>query len=147
MVGLIALVALAGGVAAAYANANKEIRENNDAMIESANKTQKEVDADNKLYESYTKLYDAYEDGSATKEDLAKETDNLVKLLGKERVEVAKLTGDYESLNNEILQAQQAAAQKGLDSARSELTAATSNVENKAKEGRGYQSGDRYKIN
>ena len=125
----------------------KAVREDNDANIEEQNKKLAEIDANEKLYKQYNDLYSKYEQGAATKEDLAKATEDLVELLGKERVEVANLTGDYETLNKEIAQARRSAAEEGQKAAKSKLTSAESNVESKAREKTGYLSGNRYKIN
>ena len=74
-------------------------REANNEIIESANATQEEVDKTLELQQKYLSLYQQYETGKATKEQLAQVTDELLELLGHESVAVTKLTQDYEALN------------------------------------------------
>ena len=88
----------------------------------------KELEAEEKLYNSYIDTYDQYKNGKKSKEELIKVTDDLVGLLGEERINVAKLTGDYESLNAEILKAKTASAEKGLKSAENKKGAAETNL-------------------
>ncbi len=141
---VVAGIAAVTGAIAAHA---KAVREANDANIEAQNQKIAEIDENEKLYKQYTDLYSQYEKGKASKEDLSKATDDLVELLGKERVEVANLTGDYKTLNEEIIKARKEAAQSGQKAAKSKLTSAEQNVTEKAREDTGYKDGDRYKIN
>ena len=148
---IVGAAALIIGAIAAITGAidahTKAIIENNNATIEAENKTLKEIDENEQLYKSYNDLYNQYEQGKIEKEKLNDVTDTLTESLWKERGEVAKLTGDYASLNKEILKARQEAATEGLKSAENKLASASSNVETKSREKKGRKSGDFYKLN
>ena len=135
---LITLASVAGIVSKAIAAANQKLKEQNDKIIENANKTQEEIDANEKLYQTWFKIYDQYEHGKKTKEEMASATEELTELLGEERVTVAKLTGDYKTLNNEIRQAHLESAKSGLKSAQEEESAAKSNLMQAAYKGKGH---------
>ena len=49
---LITLASVAGIVSKAIAAANQKLKEQNDKIIENANKTQEEIDANEKLYQT-----------------------------------------------------------------------------------------------
>lgn len=138
-----ALAAITGAVAAH----TEAVIKNNNATIEAENKTLEEIDKNEQLYKSYNDLYHQYEQGKIKKESLKDVTDNLIELLGKERVEVAKLTGDYASLNDEIVKARKEATEKAIESANNKLASASSNVETKSRKDHGRKSGDSYKLN
>lgn len=138
-----AFAAITGAVAAH----TEAVIKNNNATIEAENKTLEEKDKNEQLYKSYNDLYNQYEQGKIKKEGLKDVTDNLIGLLKKERVEVAKLTGDYASLNEEITRARKEATEEALKSANNKLASASSNVETKSRENDGRKSGDSYKLN
>ena len=138
-----AFAAITGAVAAH----TKAVIENNKAVIDQENKTLSEIEENEKLYKSYNDLYNQYEQGKIKKENLKDVTDELIDLLGKERVEVANLTGDYASLNAEIVKARKEATEKALNSANNKLASAGSNVETKSREGSGRKSSNSYRLN
>lgn len=123
------VVAAIGAVVAITAEAAKKQKEYNDETIKTADADMKELETKEKLYNSYIDIYDQYKNGKKSKEELIKVTDDLVELLGEERINVAKLTGDYESLNAEILKAKTASAEKGLKSATEKRRAAEENLQ------------------
>ena len=137
---LAGAVAIIGGVTAAISAQNEKIREANDLAIEQANAKQAKIDANEELYTSYLNVYDAYKNNMASKEDMEKVTDDLVEILGKEKVEVAKLTGNYAELTEEILRAQKAAAEEGLRTAETEREKTGANMMSKAIEGEGHKT-------
>ena len=140
IVGLIATVAAIGAVVGAIDTHNKKVREERDLNIERANATQKEIEAEEKLYNSYLDVYSQYEEGKKSKEELIKVTDDLVGALSQERINVAKLTGDYASLTEEIKQAQKTKAGEALKSAERERDNADQNLTTKALEGKGHKT-------
>ena len=87
------------------AEAARQAREEQQkAYEEQREQTRQEIEDKQKLAQSYIDLYSLYEKHKASKEDMAQKTEELVEILGEERVAVATLTGDYESLNEEILE-------------------------------------------
>ena len=74
------------------------------AFIEAREEKLQEINDNRELAESYLDLYALYEKGLTTKEALAEKTAGLEEILGRERVAVANLTGDYKSLNDELRQ-------------------------------------------
>ena len=87
------------------AEAARQAREEQQkAYEEQREQTRKEIEDKQKLAQSYIDLYSLYEKHKASKEDMAQKTEELVEILGEERVAVATLTGDYESLNEEVLE-------------------------------------------
>ena len=63
---------------------------------------QKEIEENNKLYDSYLSLYEQYKNGNASKADMAQKSEELSDKLSKESLAVAQLTGDYEYLAQAI---------------------------------------------
>ena len=141
--------AVVGSIAAITGAINahtKAVKENNSAVIESENENLAQIEKNEELYKSYNDLYSQYKQGKIEKDGLGEATNNLIELLGKERVEVAKLTGDYESLNNEIIQARKDAMDSALKSANNKLASAGSNVETEARKKAGQKSGTSYQL-
>lgn len=144
IVAITALVAGLGAAALAAKKANDELIKTSQAIIDQENAVQKEIDATNELRQNYLNMYDAYQKGNASKEDMAKITQDLTGYINAEAAAVAKLTGNYEDLTKEVLDAQKDKAEEALASAQREKNAAISNVGANAKKGKGYQSGDDY---
>ena len=139
---LIALVTVATLAVSAISIITNKIKANTEAMIENNKANIEEQDAilaqvqaNEELYKVYTDTYNKYIQGKVAKEDLSKATDDLTSLLGKEKIAVAELTGDYSALNEEIARVRKEAAQEGLLSAQSKLGSVESNLALKAREG------------
>ena len=105
-------VAAAAAVAAsiamcvkAYKNYNEAQLKNAEATLKTNQKKQDEINANKELYDSYNKLYLQYQETGEGKEELAKITDQLAEKYQLEGVELAKLTGNYEKLTEQIKQA------------------------------------------
>lgn len=122
------VVAAIGAVVAITAKVAEEQKKYREETIKTADTNMKKLEAEEKLYNSYIDVYDQYKNGKKSKEELIKVTDDLVDLLKEERINVAKLTGDYKSLNAEILEAKTKAAKKGLESAENKKGAAETNL-------------------
>ena len=67
----------------------------------------KEIEENQKLTQSYIDLYAQYEQGTVGKEKLEEASDSVIEILGKENVAVAKLTGNYELLNQQLKEARE----------------------------------------
>lgn len=140
---IVGAIAAITGAIEAHTNA---VKEDNDAVIEAENKNLAQIEENEKLYKSYNDLYNQYKQGKTGKEDLIDATDSLIDLLGKERIEVAKLTGDYDSLNQEIVKARTEATKSGLESAQNKLGSASSNIETESRRKAGSLSGSSYML-
>ncbi len=143
-----AAAAIVGSIAlitGAIEKHTKAVRDNNNANIEFENKKIAEVENNEKLYKSYTDIYNQYKQGKTGKEELSKASDELIDLLGQERIEVAKLTGGYETLNKEIAETRKKTAEQGLKSASSKLESTKSNILN-SKTSKGKKSWGTYTL-
>lgn len=144
---LAALITAVVAVTSAISKSAEKQREKNDADIESANAIQEEVDANNELYDSYLKTYEAYKQNKATKQEMIESTKSLTDLLSSEDIAVANLTGDYDKLTEAILKKQQAENKKGLASAKDEKNATEDNLFASARKDAGRKTSDgRYKL-
>ena len=132
------VAAIAALVSITKASAERQ-REANDAAIESANAKQTEIDKNLELVESYQDVYQAYKEGKASKNELEEATKTLVDILGEEEVRIANLTGDYEKLNEKILEYQKNKLKEGKSSAETEQKSAAGNVEASAIDGQGHR--------
>ena len=110
---LIGALTLAVGAFAIFSAASKKSREAQKEMNEEAYKTavaeKEEAQERKNNADSFLELYKQYQQGAKSKEDLAKATDSLTKLLGKEDIEIAKLTGNYDNLIEKIKEARKQA--------------------------------------
>ena len=113
LVALVAVIGLAVGAFAIFSAAAKKSREAQKAMNEEAYKAavaeREEAQERKNNADSFIELYNQYKEGAKSKDDLAKATDSLTKLLGKEDIEVAKLTGNYDNLIEKIKEARKEA--------------------------------------
>ena len=126
-----ALVAVAAGFAAVSAamERNTEVQmENNSATIETEKENQKEIKSILEKYNSYHNLYLKYKEGKVANEEMAKASEDLIDVLGRESVVVKTLRGDYESLHEEMLKARQEEADKLVKSAGKRFVSASSNL-------------------
>lgn len=126
--------------------ANQKRKEKNDRDIEETERALQEAQAQEDLYKKYQDVYNSYIEGTASKQDLAKTTSELVDLLGAEAVAVANLTGNYKDLNAEILKKKKEDADKSLKTAQDQLNAAKGNVEIESRDGRGWKDQNHYKV-
>ena len=119
-----------------YREANLKAAEERSAEIKSIREEnaekQKEIEENNKLYDSYLSLYEQYKNGNASKADMAQKSAELKDKLSEESLAVAQLTGDYEYLAQAIEKAKgegleydanidQDTMNQTLESARSDL--------------------------
>lgn len=144
---LASLITAVVAVTSAISKSAEKQREKNDADIEAANAIQEEVDANNELYDSYLKTYEAYKQNKTTKQEMIEATKSLTDLLSSEDIAVANLTGDYDKLTEAILKKEQAENKKGLASAKDERNAAEDNLFASARKDAGRKTSDgRYKL-
>ena len=119
---VLALLAAAVAGFSAYATHAKKAKEEqkkwNEETIAKNQAEQEELNNHKQLYESYLSIYQAYKDGSASKEEMARVTNDLIDILGKERVEIANLTGDYEGLANQIIKTSKLEAERNVNLAK-----------------------------
>lgn len=106
LVGAVAIFSVFSAAAKKAREAQKEMNEEayKAAVAEKEEAQERKNNADN-----FLALYKQYQEGTKSKDDLAKATDSLTKLLNKEDIEVAKLTGNYENLIDKIKQARKEA--------------------------------------
>ena len=140
------LVGAISAITSAIKANTEEVLANSKANIEEQDKKIAEVEANEQLYKTYVDLYNQYEQGKIKKEDLKSATDNLVTLLGKEKIAVAELTGDYSELNAEIAKARRETAQAGLSAAQSKLTSAETSLTTTARKDWGWKYNDIYEM-
>ena len=133
----VAVVAAAGAIFYAYYKeqqareaAIKARQEEQKAFEEAHEAKRKEIKETQDLIQSYIDLYAKYKDGNAEKSVMVEKTNKLVDILGEERIAVANLTGDYESLNKEMREHQKNQIQKKINQNNQEITEAINNLNN-----------------
>ena len=144
---ILGLAAVVGAISAVVSIQKKQIEQQNELAkqsIEEQNKIQDEINANTELYNSYMKTFDAYKKGKATKEEMKTVTDQLCEKYNLESATVAKLTGDYEKLTQEIINSQTAKIQGGLKSAIVEKGDAETLLLNNFKENSYTGAGNQY---
>ena len=85
------------------------------AFEERHKQVREEIQEQQDLAQSYIDLYSKYKEGNAEKSAMIEKTNSLIDILGEERVAVAQLTGDYESLNAEMLEYQKNQIQEKIN--------------------------------
>jgi len=86
----------------------KEVKEEQEQFKKEQQERQEQIEEQKKLQDSFISLYNEYQKGTATKDQLIDKTSELTEWLSEEDVAVAKLTGDYEALANKVREAQKA---------------------------------------
>ena len=99
IVGSIALIVNA------YKKYNKQQLEAAEATLEENKKKQEEIKINQELAKSYDEIYKKYQEGKASREEVGKVVDQLAEKYHLEGIELAKLTGNYEDLTNQIKEA------------------------------------------
>lgn len=84
------------------------------------------------LYQNYTDLRSAYQDGTATKQEFDGATERLLKKLGYEKDEIGELTKEYDKYHDAIRKATAAELEANLYDARSATIAAQKELLKKA---------------
>lgn len=141
---LVTLGALA--IVAASVYATKVIYDKfQEAKLEAAQATldenkvkQEEIEINEELYKSYKKAYDQYKQGTISKEELGKTTEELCKKYRVEGLEIAKLTGQYDELNKKINNVRQDELQQSLTGNINAESGAAEKMKQAARKGRGY---------
>lgn len=145
---LIAGLTAAVGAFAFFSAAAKKSREAQKEMNEETYKTavaEKEQAQERKNNaDAFLELYKQYKNGTKSKEDLAKATDSLTKLLSKEDIEVAKLTGNYDNLIEKIKAARKEALSDEINSLETEKSSAEELMKGNAYDAKPTSSKDGY---
>lgn len=102
--------------------AMKQREEEQKAFQEAHDARRKEIEDTQDLIQSYIDLYSKYKNGTAEKDAMVEKTNELIDILGEERVAVANLTGDYESLNEEMREHQRNQIQEKINQNKEEAT-------------------------
>ena len=141
-VGAVAVIALV----TSHINKAREARiAENDAVYESADAAQKEAEAIEKSSTAFLNAYDSYKEGTLSKKELAKVSDQLIEILGAEAVEVAKLTENYDDLIDKLKETKKQAIGKQINEIENKKSAAASNMGEKAIDSRaGKREGKNY---
>lgn len=140
--GAVAVIALV----TSHINKAREARiAENDAVYESADAAQKEAEAIEKSSTAFLNAYDSYKEGTLSKKELAKVSDQLIEILGAETVEVAKLTENYDNLIDKLKETKKQAIGKQINEIENKKSAAASNMGEKAIDSRaGKREGKNY---
>lgn len=85
-----------------------------------AEKAREESEAIRKLAEGYDEIYKQYQKGSASKQDLASKTTDLIDSYGDEDLKVLALAEDYKTLNEKIKENQLLKNQQTIEAAQEE---------------------------
>ena len=129
IVAAVALVAAITAVTVALIKNSREQQKANDLeearskLAEDskvAEKAREESEAIRKLAEGYDEIYKQYQKGSASKQDLASKTTDLIDSYGDEDLKVLALTEDYETLNEKIKENQLLKNQQTIETAKEE---------------------------
>ena len=138
-----ALVVALAAVAVAYlaikdaelkrAEAARQARQEEQKAYEERHKqAQQEIQDQQDLAEAQIDLYSKYKQGNAEKSALIEKTADLKDALGEERLAVAQLTGDYESLNAEMLEYQRNKIQEKINKNEEDIQTNISNINDKS---------------
>ena len=124
----------------------QETIQTNKAIIDQAKASQEQADANKKIYESFSDLYDKYKQGLITKEELYQTTTELADAYDIQGGAIANLTGQYDALATAAKKARLEEIQNQLSSNQVALTAATQNLVREGRKGSGSLSldGQRY---
>lgn len=129
IVAAVALVAAITAVTVALIKNSREQQKANDLeearnkLAEDskiAEKAREESEAIRQLAEGYDEIYKQYQKGSASKQDLASKTTDLIDSYGDEDLKVLALTEDYETLNEKIKENQLLKNQQTIETAKEE---------------------------
>ena len=129
------LIAIFGVLSAASEKAKEARVESAEKAYEEAVATREEAQAKKESADAFLDLYKQYQAGTKSKNDLAKATDSLIKLLDKEDIEIAKLTGNYDNLIEKLKAARKEALQGEIKGFENEKAAAEEKILSK-----GYKS-------
>lgn len=147
---LIAGLTAAVGAFAIFSAAAKKSREAQKEMNEETYKNavaeKEEAQERKNNADAFLELYKQYQNGTKSKEDLAKATDSLTKLLGKEDIEVAKLTGNYDNLIEKIKAARKEALSNEINSLETEKSSAEELMKGNAYDAKPTSSKDGYLV-
>ena len=129
IVAAVALVAAITAVTVALIKNSREQQKANDLeearskLAEDskvAEKAREESEAIRQLAEGYDEIYKQYQKGSASKQDLASKTIDLIDSYGDEDLKVLALAEDYETLNEKIKENQLLKNQQTIEAAQEE---------------------------
>lgn len=129
IVAAVALVAAITAVTVALIKNSREQQKANDLeearskLAEDskiAEKAREESEAIRQLAEGYDEIYKQYQKGSASKQDLASKTIDLIDSYGDEDLKVLALAEDYETLNEKIKENQLLKNQQTIETAKEE---------------------------
>ena len=129
IVAAVALVAAITAVTVALIKNSREQQKANDLeearskLAEDskvAEKAREESEAIRQLAEGYDEIYKQYQKGSASKQDLASKTTDLIDSYGDEDLKVLALAEDYETLNEKIKENQLLKNQQTIETAKEE---------------------------
>lgn len=103
---IMAALSVAVGIVEAVINANEKAKEArieaNKATIEENNAKLDEIEANNKLYNSYVEMEKKYKNGETSKRELLNLTDELISAYNIENGKLLAMTGNYEDLAEAI---------------------------------------------
>ena len=137
--GFSAIIAVIGMVVSAYQEAKQAAIEANNAIIDSENKKQEEIQTNKQLITSLQELDKKYQEHEISRSDLKTAVEDLIDQYHLEEAAANSLRNSYTSLNDEIERMSRATAKEGRESAQRELLAAESNITEKATEGAGHR--------
>lgn len=80
-----------------------------------------EIKDNQDLLKSQNELYESYKKGTASKDDLAKKTEELRGVLSEEDIAVVTLTGDYDLLNKKIIENRKLETEKKLQQNKNDI--------------------------
>ncbi len=145
---LIGALTLAVGAFAIFSAASEKAKEARVEDAEEAYKeavaTREEAQAKKESADAFLDLYKQYQAGTKSKNDLAKATDSLTKLLNKEDIEIAKLTGNYDNLIEKLKAARKEALQGEIKGFENEKAAAEEKILSKGYKSKPSSSKDGY---
>ena len=120
------VIALAASIAIPIITSiTNAVRKHREEIAEQGRIAAKEADEITDLYKAYQNASAAYEDGTASKDQLKSSTDELLSALGMERWEIEHLVGDYEDLGDKIKDV----TKEALDAKRVDMSQALSMAE------------------
>lgn len=118
-----AVIGVISAVVQAQENERKARIETNKAIIEENNSRLQEIDANTKLYNSYSEMEKKYKNGDISKKELLSSTDELIDAYDIENGKLLQLTDQYETLTGSIRRKRLEEAKENRDIAKKNVTA------------------------
>ena len=143
------LITVLAACALVYKKHQEEIINTAKAEIEKTKATQEEIRANQELYDNYNKTLKAYEEGTASKEDLLKSTESICEAYDIEINKLDILNEKYDNITAAINKKREAELKEAQDNLKQQAQNQATTTFGTAREGRGSSAplSDKYNVN